>query len=268
MKLSSKIFLGFSVILLIALILTGFSVYIMKKVAIEANTLSSQYMPQTDIAKDLEVHALKTISAMLAYNFSHDDKFMAEAKQNFLGVRKNLQEAEKLTAQYPSLRILLDNTKKAAERLSEYESIVAATEKLVIDIRNIRKKLAVSANDFQKPCDDYLNGQTAKLTKDINAASAPERLQDRITKIATMNEIMDLGSAIQLETALAQLHRQPQLLVGAMAKFQEMENDLNSLQKKSIDPANIGLLEDIRMAASDYKSSMKKLVAIFATLGI
>ncbi len=52
-----------------------------------------------------------------------------------------------------------------------------------------------------------------------------------------------------------------------MAKFNEMENELNGIQKKTKDDANIGQLDDVRMAASDYKSHMGKLLATFKKLG-
>ena len=52
-----------------------------------------------------------------------------------------------------------------------------------------------------------------------------------------------------------------------MAKFNEMENELNGIQKKAKDDANIGQLDDVRMAASDYKSHMGKLLATFKKLG-
>ena len=69
-----------------------------------------------------------------------------------------------------------------------------------------------------------------------------------------INDVINLGYVIQLDTARSQLIREQKVLSEAMAKFNEMENELNGIQKKTKDDANIGQLDDVRMAASDYKS--------------
>src|SRR4030042_4080787 len=98
MKLSSKIFAGFGIVLAVTLILTGVSLYIMKGLAGEAQVLSNQYMPQTRIASDVERYILKTVSEMQGYHFSYEDSYLAVSRQQLGIAKKNLQEATELTA--------------------------------------------------------------------------------------------------------------------------------------------------------------------------
>jgi methyl-accepting chemotaxis protein len=76
-----------------------------------------------------------------------------------------------------------------------------------------------------------------------------------------MNDVIVLGYVIQLDTMLSQLLKDPKVLSEAMTKFNEMENELSSIQKKTRDDINIGQLDDVRLAAADYKNYMGKLLA-------
>jgi methyl-accepting chemotaxis protein len=266
MKLSSKIFAGFGIVLAVAMVLTGGALYIMKGVAGQAQVLSHQYMPETSIASSVERAASRAIAAMNEYDAAYDDSFLSSSRGNLQDVKKNLQDADALTTQFPDLKVLKENATEASTRLLEFETLVNDTEKTGKEIKVIRKKLEAAAQEFMTACLEFVdtesNAMTANMKQgEINSTSLKEQLQ----KISDMNEVIQLGYVIQLDTVKGQLIRDPQIIEKSTKKFEEMENSLNSIQKKS-SKTNISQLEDIRLAASSYKTNMKKLVASSVSL--
>ncbi len=117
MKLSSKIFAGFGIVLAVAMLLTGVALYIMKGVAGQAQVLANQYMPETHIASSVERAASRAISSMNGYDVVYDDSILISARGHLQNVKENLQEAVKLTTQFPELKVLKENAAEASARL-------------------------------------------------------------------------------------------------------------------------------------------------------
>jgi len=133
MKLSSKIFAGFGIVLSIAMILTGTALYIMKGVAGQARILSNQYMPETQIASSVERSASKAVSAMNEFDAAYDESFLSASREHLNNVKQNLQEAGRLTTKFPELKILKKNAANASARLLEYETLITGILHLLVD---------------------------------------------------------------------------------------------------------------------------------------
>jgi methyl-accepting chemotaxis protein len=266
MRLSTKLFLGFSLVAAICLALVGWALYVMRGVGQEARVLSNQYMPQTQMANRMERSLLKAMVDMQGYQLSFDKAYLASSRKNLEEMKGQLDEAKKLVTRYPQLETLKNNTAKSLKSLTEYEELVRETEKAVGDIHKIRATLEASAQDFLKICSEFAEDQLDKLNKDFQAGASQNILKDLLDAFSGINDVISLDYVIQLDTARSQLLRDPKILSEAMSKFTEMENQLSSIQKKTTDTTNIGQLDDIRMTAADYKSQMGKMLATFQKL--
>jgi len=267
MKLSSKIFAGFGVVLAVAVLLTGAALYIMKGVAGQAQVLSNQFMPETSIASSAERAASRAVSAMNAYDVAHEESFLAASRDQLQAVKKILQDAGQLTSKFPGLKILKDNTANASSRSLEYETLVNETEKTGKEILVIRKKLESAALEFLTSCLDFVTDQTDAMTVGMkNTVSNSKILQEQLEMISGMNDVIQLVYVIQLDTVKGQLIRDPQMIENSAKKFTEMENSLNTIQKMTTSDTSRAQLEDIRLAGASYKTNMKKLVANYAAI--
>ncbi|MFH0728806.1 MAG: methyl-accepting chemotaxis protein [Pseudomonadota bacterium] len=267
MKLSTRIFGGFGLVLAIALILTGASLYIMKGVAGQAHILSNQFMPQTHIASNVERVALGAVSAMDRFDSAYDESFLSASREHLKAVKKNLQDAEQLTTRFPELTVLKANTANASERLSEFETILDDTEKTGKEIHVIRKKLEASAENFMKPCIEFLDAHTEELSAGFKQTGVdPASLNELLEKIRNMSEVIQIGYVIQLDTGKGQLLKDPKIIEESAKKFVEIENILTATQKKTTNDTSISQLEDIRLAGSSYKTNMKKLIISYTAL--
>ncbi len=267
MKLSSKIFAGFGIVLSIAMILTGGALYIMKGVADQAKILSNQYMPETRIASGVERATSRAVSAMYGYDAAYDESFLSASREQLNTVKQNLQDAGQLTTKFPELKILKENAAKASGKLQEYESFVNDTEKNVKEIQAIRKKLESAAQEFMKTCLEFINDQSEAMSSGFSQTdSRSASLQEQLENITEMNDVIQLVYVIQLDTLNGQLIRDPRIIEESAKKFEEMENSLSAIQKKTASDTVISQLEDIRIAASSYKTNMKKLAQNYGAL--
>jgi len=267
MKLSSKIFAGFGVVLAVAVLLTGAALYIMKGVAGQAQVLSNQFMPETSIASSAERAASRAVSAMNAYDVAYEESFLAASREQLKTVKQVLQDAVQLTNKFPDLKILKDNTANASARSQEYETLVNETEKIGKEIQAIRKKLESAALEFMTSCLDFVNEQTDAITVGMKHPGAnPKILQEQFEMISGMNDVIQLVYVIQLDTVKGQLMRDPQMIENSAKKFTEMENSLNTIQKMTTSNTSRNQLEDIRLAGASYKTNMKKLVANYTAM--
>ena len=264
MKLSTKMFAGFGLILSVAMLSTGMALYIMHDVARLAQVLSNQFMPETRIASSVERGASRAIAAMNEFDAAYVPASLNSSRDQLHNVQLNLQEADKLVVSYPDLKVLKENAAQAAKRMSEYEEIINDTEKTVKEIFGVRKKLEGAAQDFMKSCLEFAEEQTATLTAFKHAET--KALKEQADKITGINEVIALAYVIQLDTMKGQLVRDPQIIENSSKKFGEMENLLNALQKITTGETGVSQLEDIRLAGANYKGNMKKLVAHYAAL--
>ena len=267
MKLSTKIFAGFGIVLSIAMILTGTSLYIMKGVAGQARILSNQYMPETQIASSVERSAFKAISAMNEYDVAYDKSFLSASREHLNNVKQHLQEAGRLTTKFPELKVLKKNAANVSDRLVEYETLINDTENTGKEIQAIRSKLESAAQEFMKSCLEFVDSQAEEMTEGIKQTGAnPASLKEQFEKIRDMDELIQLVYVIQLDTLKGQLTMDTQIIEESAKKFVEMENTLIAIQKKTTSDTTIAQLEDIRMASASYKTNMKKLVAKYVDL--
>jgi methyl-accepting chemotaxis protein len=267
MRLSTKLFLGFGLMGAICLALVGWALYVMRGVGQEARVLSNQYMPQTQMVNRMERSLEKAMVDIQGYQICFDKSYLDSSRQNLEGMKNQLDEAHKLVEHYPQLETLKTNAAKAAKSLAEYEGLVQETEKAVGDSHKIRAQLEASAQEFLKTCSEFAQDQQDKLNKNFEAGGAsPAILKDLLDALDGINDVISLDYVIQLDTARSQILRDPKILSQAMGKFNEMENELSSMQKKATDTTNIGQLDDVRMAAADYEDHMKGLLTTFKKL--
>jgi methyl-accepting chemotaxis protein len=115
MKLGTKIVLGFSLLILIAVLLGGVAFVQMKSVQKESTRLATQYVPEMAAATDIERDARETVLSMRTYALaSKIDDYKA-----------GMKSMEELTQEIADIRKLVDSSPE----LKELAPQVAALEK-------------------------------------------------------------------------------------------------------------------------------------------
>ena len=96
MKLGAKIALGFGVLIIIAAILGVVGVWEMGTVKTETTKLAEEYVPEVDMAANLEESSNRVMYAMRGYGFTEDPKYLEEARKELQAVDKALEDGRQL----------------------------------------------------------------------------------------------------------------------------------------------------------------------------
>ena len=259
MKLGLKIGLGFGILILIACILGGLAVYNMKSVQTDSTRLAQEYVPEVAMANEVERHALLAMYAWRGYAFTEEESFLAEGKKLLATTLQDLDMARKHADAYPHLTALRENVQTARDQVDAYTKLSDQTETLVNDLHADRERLNTAAAAYMENSLAFLESMNAAMEREIKDGEDAEALQERVWKINTINDVVDLGNEIRISVWRAQAQRNLTLLTEAMDNFPKMEAFLTQLRPTIRNPANIKQLENVQQAGSEYRTAMLSL---------
>ncbi len=268
MKLSTKIILGFAGLIALALLLGGIAVWQMLGVKTNATKLAVDYMPSITVANNVERESLKTMYAMRGYALAEETNYLAVARQNLLDVKKNLDSAKTLAGKSGETLAFLKTAAEAAEaKAVEYEQFANQTVTVTEALHKDRLAMNENAAKYMKEGYDYLASQETKLKEALaatNQASSATQLadiSDRVNKIATANEIVDLGNGIRVGNFKAQATRDPELFRETQKKFTEVNQKLDALKAVTKQEANLKQIASCRAAGQAYNDDMTSFLS-------
>jgi len=259
MTIGKKIALGFGTLILIAAVLGGIAVYSMKNVQTQAQTLAEGYVPESQIAGDLQDAFATAGLAFRSYSFTADPAYLAEGRKAMLEVHAQEQLAEKLATVHPELVKLRENLTALQPALTGYEAVIDQTEAKNKDILQGRDKLNQAAADFIANIDKLIAGQKAKQASEIKAFTEAGKLQQRADKLALANAIRGEGNAARIAVFKSQALRDPQLIQEGLTGFDTMDKNFDELQSMLVIQQDIDELTQVKSDAHAYRDAMKAI---------
>ncbi len=115
-------------------------------------------------------------------------------------------------------------------------------------LREYRKQMDENARIYVSNCDEFLEGQHRKLTRDMG---------ERHGKITLVNDIIDLGNLTRIGAFKSQALRSPKIMEDALVNFSKIEAKFDELEKITRLSEDIKRIEEVREAGDEYKTAMK-----------
>ena len=270
MGLAGKIGGGFLLLIVMAASVGGLAVWSMGRVKTIANKLVSANVPEVAIANEIERDALSTMYQARGYTYTDDPSFLERAKTNLEQVKKDLLEAKDHAERF-DLAVLKQNAGIAETKALQYERLLAATVPKTESMNTLRTAMNEAADKYMQECAAFLKNQSQKLDDEITSAltvakgtagttSQPaltaDLLKERAIKIATVNEVVDLGNAIRIGNWKAQNNRDLNLLQETQKTFEQVNRKLDELKAITRDDVNLKQLEACRAAGKAYNDAM------------
>ncbi|GAB6057822.1 HAMP domain-containing methyl-accepting chemotaxis protein [Desulfonatronum parangueonense] len=259
MKLGLKIGMGFGLLILIACLLGGIGVWNMKRVETEATRLAVAYVPEVEVANELERNTLQLMYAIRGYGFTEQAQFLEEGRREAAEVQQALADAQNL-AERQSLPALRENARVGAERLNAYSNLIDQTVARIQAMNTDRQSMDTSASQFMLSAENFLISQNEAMTAEIRTAAAAASLQERLEKINGINDVIDLGNAVRISAWRAQAERDPGIIEEAMADFARIEQTLTMIRSRTFQEADLRQIAAIQDAAAGYQNAMNSLL--------
>ena len=260
LKLGVKIGGGFGILIILAATLGILAIINMKNVEFESTRLAEEYVPEVDIASELERNALKTMYAMRGYGLSEEQIYLDAGRKGIADVRESLARAEAHAKKYPDLVKLKEGVVTTKEKVDQYWSLAEETVALNAALEKNRANMDIAAGNYMKNCAAFLEGQNQKMTREIESLASGDKLKERLKKITLVNDIIDIGNAVRVTNFKSQAMRDPVLFREALAKFEPMQKLFDELRTITYQEEDLVSIANTRQAATDYQKAMENFL--------
>jgi methyl-accepting chemotaxis protein len=259
MNLGVKIGGGFSVVILISIIIGGVAMISMKGGETTAIILSEEYVPEVAMANSIERGTFLMLLEMRDYGYTYDENSLITATSHLADVKQQI----KTTATHGSLSTRLAKLKesagKAEQSILEYEVLIEKTVRLTKELERQRKAAENAGNQYLKAGYAFLESQKEAMAGEIMAGLEGDALDKRLNRISLVTEIINLGNRIDTEVWKAQFKRDPKLLLETIVMLDNANEKLDALKRICDFEGDLKRIEDCRTAAIAYKSASGQL---------
>jgi methyl-accepting chemotaxis protein len=260
LSLGVKITLGFTILIIISIILGGMAIWNMGRVETESSILAKEYVPEVTVANEIRGAANRIMYEMRGYGFTEETQFYTAAQKEMEAMEAALEKARKLEAASPNLKILKAQLETVTRAFNEYRSLSQQTEEQVAKLANARKQMDDAASKYIAQSANFLVAQNETFNREMSDNLGTSRmesaLKERMVKIMLVNDVIDLGNEARIGNFRSQALRSPDTMKQAMALFQQIDDKLNQLQNITRQAVNLSQIQAIRDSGAAYKNGM------------
>nr|WP_320049758.1 methyl-accepting chemotaxis protein [uncultured Desulfuromonas sp.] len=257
MKLGVKIGSGFAVLLLIAISLGGLAIWNMHSVNEQSTILAHEYVPEVEVANNIERSSLATMYALRGYGFTAEEKFLQEGRNALEEVNKNLNLALGLSEKASHLTKLKGSVDDIQASVDNYAKLVEETVVVNKEMDQNRSQLDAAAATYMETSKEYLAQMHETFENDLAAGKGAARLKELVEKIRRANEVIDLGNNVRILAWKAQTQRSPEILRSAYTIFPEINGNIDALLAVTKRQIVKDQLNAVKKAGEQYRKAME-----------
>jgi methyl-accepting chemotaxis protein len=259
-SIGQKLGIGFGLLITLSLILGAISIFNMQRVTERSNWLANEYVPEVEIANGIERAALLAMYNLRGYAFTEEERFLEAGNKKLAEVNEDLIKANHLANNATQLKVLGESVSVAQSAVKEYEDLAEKTLELNTKLAELRNAMNVAAGNYMSNCANYLDNQNAQAYNEINSKSIGT---DRMRKITTINEIIDVGNEIRVANYRSQATRDPKQFEQTIDRFDEIDNYFDEILVYTRDAADIQAIKNIQQAAGNYQGAMEQFLTLW-----
>ncbi len=266
MKLSLKIGSSFGLMIAITAVIGSVAVWQMKSARVMSEEMDREYLPEVRLATEVERNSLQTMLKIRDYAYTEDATYLDSGMKTLDEVKKGLSQAKDLSTKHPSLLKLSEGITQADAAVLEYENLVHETTEMVKALQSARQTMDGAAEKYMMNCYQYLKDQNQALEEEIRSNADPSKLSERVKKINTINEVIDLCNWVRIANFKAQALRDPKVAFEAQKNFADMSTKIEQLLAIADQNSNEKELTEIMDAGDHFEKLLKWLLLNWQSL--
>jgi len=262
-----KMGLGFGLVILLVVGIGGLAVYNMLDIQKQSISLATEYVPEVDIANNIERNSLQVMYNMRGYSLKFDQNFYEQGQGYMADLNSYLDQAEQLSNEHANLAQLRKDVVVAKEYVAEYDEYAEETSEVIGDIAAQRTILDESAALYMKQANDFLDSQRKFFQQDLLNDVSDQALSERMEKIYLLNDAIDHANNARIMVFKAQADFDYDVLDDAIAeldKISALAERLNAITRQQV---NIEQLQTIGRTRGQYYNALLKTKEDFQRLG-
>ncbi|MFP5238458.1 MAG: MCP four helix bundle domain-containing protein, partial [Acidobacteriota bacterium] len=203
LKLALKIGIGFGVVLALVVVLGAVAYMGMSSVSGTSTRIKNEYVPEVELANEIQNHAQRAMFAMRGFAHSGDRAEYDTMRAQLAEAKKALADAQALADRYPRLVALRESIGSLSAQLAGYEKLSSQTVVIMEALNAARDERVASAERFFKAAQDVARLYESVLHKSIAKDAGKNTLEDDLQNLELANGILETASSIQFHVLRA-----------------------------------------------------------------
>jgi methyl-accepting chemotaxis protein len=281
MTLGWRLGASFGALILLTGVVGGIAIWRISMAAMRAVNVSTKRGPEVQISQIVGLAAWETRYNIRSYALSGDEEYLRTGRRLLAMLKDHLKTAGELAVKFPDLTALKNGKTEAVAKINDYEALV---DKMEVEYKNgvqLDASLDAAGKRFMDTAQalrhaeqrllnadltewDGLgkmqepNGKEALSTgKEPTAKVDLSTMQDRLTRMCAIDDMIDASNAIQINNFKAGRDGNMDAMNSVLKEFVTLDKIIAGLAPL-VQQENIAQLGIIQKAAEDYKSAMEK----------
>jgi methyl-accepting chemotaxis protein len=237
----------------------------MLQIQAEAVQLDEAYIPEVDLAADLQAEVLTAVFEIRGYTDLFTRSNLEAGMTHMDTVAVVLKDAARLAELQPELTVLRAEVDRAQEAYDRYLVVLNETSAIIEKIVRDRDLLDEAAETYMANCYAYLDSQNASYIREVSGGAGEAALLERHRKITLINDIIDIGNTLRIHNFKGQLLIDSAILEEGIAQFnlEELVAELRPITRLA---ADIEGLNGILASGQQYRGLMEEVQSLYADL--
>src|SRR6056297_1175266 len=264
MNIGKKVFTALAIILVVLVVANGLVFLDLGKVNTGSEKISDVYVPETVEIIDIQNHTQTTMYNMRGYGLTGNTSYLEEARSSLGDLKTSINNSISIAQSSDEIDEAEFNT--AMNIVNEYETLVNQTEETNASIETILEGMNAAAGKVMTETAAFLEDQNFKMTQEINNDLSNAALQQRLTKITLINDIIDLVNSARIENFKFQSTSDTASLETALELFPRIKGEITELEEITTDDYNLEQLGAIKTDVTNYEEEVNKYLDASETL--
>ncbi len=272
MRIGTKLFMGFGLVVALAIALGLMAIWQMRQIQISSHELSVQTLPELSHAANITHDVLMGAYNWLAFGLVYEEQAAKTGAEYHRKARESIAKLAEVAQSFndTQMKALAEQTGKNMEdyRIAA-EATVGAVQRRGQTLTATREAGRRVETESNKLLLENTQLMTRELGDDFvytNTAARQDRLRERLDKITNLNLILDTTSSVRRAVLNSMLERNTDELTKALGSIAKVRQALEAVKSTTRQEHNLQQIANIDTALKEYETHAKELAAALQEL--
>ncbi len=265
MRIGTKLFLGFGLVVALAIALGMMAIWQMRQIQAKSHELSVQTLPELSHAANITHDVLMGAYNWLAFGLAYEEQAAKTGAEYHRKARESIAKLSELAKSFNDTQMAA-LVEQAGKNMEDYRIAAEATVGAVQRRGQMLTATRQAGRLVETETDKLLTENNQLMTRELgddfvytNAAARQDRLRERLDKITNLNLILDTTSTIRRAVLNAMLERNTGELTAALGNIAKVRQALEAVKATTRQEQNLQQIANIDAALKAYETNANGL---------
>ena len=260
LTLGLRLGLSFGALILLIGVFGGLAVWRINLAATIAMDLAIKRAPEVAVANNVQKDTWETRFNMRQFFITGNTEYLRKGRKALSQVKEDLKTADELVKTHRDMTALSQAATLFRDKMSDFETLVDQMEAEYKNIAVLMTGLDTAGKILSDSCVALRISQRRQMEGEIDGKAAPEKMKERIVKMALMENLIDTGNSIRIASFKSLDANDMDALRGVLKYFDTLGDDIARLAPLLQRQEDIDQLAKVKEGASDYRAAMEGIL--------